>query len=210
MIKVLIADDHQIFRKGLKHTIDDVPGMRVTGEAGNGKEVLSKVANNHYDVVILDIAMPGPSGVEILKQLKSENPSLSVLVLSMYPEEQYALRVMKAGAAGYLTKDADEEKIVEAIHKIHRGGKYVTPTLAEKLAFAFQLDFEKQAHETLSDREYEVMCLIAAGNSIGDIAKRLNLALSTISTYRSRILEKTGLRNNAEITNYAFKHGLIG
>lgn len=209
MIKILIADDHKIFRKGLAQTINDFAEMRVTGEASSGNEVLAMVAKTHYDVIILDITMPGPSTVEILKQVKSDNPGISVLILSMHSEEQYALRVMKAGASGYLTKDTDEESIIEAIRKIYKGGKYITPTLAEKLAFAFEVDYEKQPHEILSDREFQVMCLIAKGKNISAIAEQLHLGSSTVSTYRKRILEKTGLRNNAEITHYIIKNDLI-
>lgn len=209
MIKVLIADDHKIFRKGLKQVIDDAPGMQVADEAGSGKEVLSLVAKKHYDVIVLDISMPGASGLEILKQIRSDNPLLPVLVLSMHPEEQYALRVMKAGAAGYLTKESDEDEIITAIGKASRGRKYVTPSLAEKLAFAWEIDTEKPPHELLSDREYQVMLLLARGYGISDISNHLNLGISTVSTYRGRILEKTGFKNNAEITHYAIKNGLV-
>ena len=209
MIKVLIADDHKLFRKGLKQTIDSAADMQVAGEATTGNEVLAMLEKGHFDVVMLDLAMPGLSGLEVLKQIKTDNPVQQVLVLSMYPEEQYALRVMKTGAAGYLTKETDEENLIEAIRKVHKGGKYVTPTLAEKMAFAFQVDYEKQPHEMLSDREFQVMQMIARGTSVGNIAKALNIGISTVSTYRSRIIEKTGLKNNAEITHYVIKNDLV-
>ncbi len=209
MVKILIADDHKIFRKGLRQTIDDNPGMSVVDEAANGYEVLSNVAKKHYDVIILDISMPGPNTFDIIKQVKSDDPNMAVLVLTMHPEDQYAMRIFKAGASGYLTKEADEEDLIEAIHKVHLGGKYVSPSLAEKLAFALDVDFDKPPHESLSDREYQVMLMIAGGKSISDIANEINLGVSTVSTYRSRILEKTGFKNNAEITHYTIKNRLI-
>lgn len=209
MIKILIADDHKIFRKGLRQTIEDNPDMTVADEAANGNEVLSLMRKNFYDVVMLDVSMPGPSGLEVLKQIKEAHPRLPVIMLSMHPEEQYGIRVMKAGAAAYLTKETDEEYLIEAIRKAYRGGKYITPSMAEKLAFAVEIDYEKPLHEKLSDREYQVMRLIAQGKSIGDIASELHLSISTVSTYRTRILEKTGLKNSAEITNYAIKNHLI-
>lgn len=209
MIKVLIADDHHIFRKGLKQTIEDNAEMSVIDEAADGHELLSKVAKRFYDVIILDVSMPGPNVFEIIRQIKSDNPKQAVLVLTMYPEDQYAVRIFKAGASGYLTKDTDEKNLIEAIRKVYKGGKYVTPSLAEKLAFALDIDFEKPLHEILSNREYQIMLMIAAGKSITDIAKEINLGVTTVSTYRSRILEKTGLKNNAEVTYYAVKNQLI-
>lgn len=209
MIHLLIADDHKLFRKGLRQTIEDGLGMKVTGEAADGAEVLDLISRHQYHVVMLDISMPGPSGLEVLKQIKADHPDLPVIVLSMHPEEQYALRVMKAGAAGYLTKETDEAHIIEAIRKAHGGGKYITPSLAEKLAFALEMDVEKPAHEKLSDREFQVMRMIGQGKSIRDIASTLNLSASTVSTYRSRILEKTGLNNSTEITRYVIQNRLI-
>ena len=209
MIRILIADDHKIFRKGLRQTIEDNSDMTVTGEASSGNEVLSLMSRKHFDVVILDITMPGQSGLEVLKQIKAYYPNIPVIILSMHPEEQYAVRVMKAGAAGYLTKESDEDQIIEAIYKAHRGGKYITPSLAEKLAFAMEIGFEKIPHENLSDREYQVMILIGQGKSIKSIASELNLGVSTVSTYRSRIMEKTGFKNNAEIIQYVITNRLI-
>ncbi len=209
MIKVLIADDHYIFRRGLKQTIEDNAGISVADEAADGHELLSKFARRYYDVIILDVSMPGPNVFEIIRQIKSSNPKQAVLVLTMYPEDQYAVRIFKAGASGYLTKDTDEKNLIEAIRKVYKGGKYVTPSLAEKLAFALDNYSEAPLHESLSDREYEIMLMIADGKSTRDIAKEVNLGVTTVSTYRSRILEKTGLKNNAEITYYAVKNQLI-
>ena len=209
MIKIIIADDHAIVREGLKQIIAETSDMMVADEASTGHEVLDKVRDNEYDVVVLDISMPGADGLDILKQLKRERPKLSVLVLSMHPEEQYAVRVLKAGAAGYLTKESAPDELIMAIRRVARGGKYVSPTLAEKMAFDLAHDKVKSPHETLSDREYQVMCLIAAGKRAKEIAEELCLSIKTISTYRSRILEKMEMKNNAELTHYAIKEGLV-
>ena len=209
MIKILIADDHPIVRKGLKEIIEVTPDMMVGDEASNGQEALEKVRKNDFDVVLLDISMPGRSGLEILKELKSEKPELSVLILSMHPEEQYAVRVLKAGASGYLTKESAPDELIAAIRKASIGRKYVSSSLGEKLAFDLEIDSEKPLHETLSDREYEVMRMIASGKTISEIAKKLFLSVKTISTYRSRILEKMRVKSNVELTHYALKHGLV-
>ena len=209
MIKIIIADDHAIVREGLKQIIAETSDMMVADEASTGHEVLDKVRDNEYDVVVLDISMPGADGLDILKQLKRERPKLSVLVLSMHPEEQYAVRVLKAGAAGYLTKESAPDELIMAIRRVARGGKYVSPTLAEKMAFDLAHDKVKSPHETLSDREYQVMCLIASGKKAKEIAEELCLSVKTISTYRSRILEKMDMKNNAELTHYAIKERLV-
>jgi two-component system invasion response regulator UvrY len=209
MIKILIADDHPVVRKGLKEIIEEAPDMIVGGEASNGGEVLQQVRKNDYNVVLLDISMPGRSGLEILKQLKSEKPGLSILILSIHPEEQYAVRVLKAGASGYLTKESAPSELLAAIRKASLGGKYISSTLAERLAFDLEIDAEKPLHETLSDREYEVMCMIASGKTISKIAEELFLSVKTISTYRSRILEKMKMKSNAELTHYTIKHRLV-
>lgn len=209
MIKILIADDHAVVRKGLKQILDETSDIVAADEAKNGQEVLEKIRKSDYDIVMLDISMPGRSGIEILKQIKDERPEISVLVLSMHPEEQYAVRALKAGASGYLTKDSAPEELIEAIRKISQGGKYITISLAEKLAFDLEIDSEKPLHETLSDREYEVMCKIASGKTIKEIAEELFLSIKTISTYRSRILEKMKMKSSAELTHYAIKHGLV-
>ncbi|NQT79584.1 MAG: response regulator transcription factor [Candidatus Aminicenantes bacterium] len=209
MTKILIADDHAVVRKGLKQILAETSDIVAAGEAKNGQEVLEKVRKSDYDIVMLDISMPGRSGIEILKQLKDEKPEVLVLVLSMHPEEQYAVRALKAGASGYLTKDSAPEELIKAIRKISQGGKYITASLAEKLAFDLEIDSEKPLHETLSDREYEVMCKIASGKTIKEIAEELFLSVKTISTYRSRILEKMGMKNNTQLVHYALKNRLL-
>jgi len=209
MLKILIADDHAIVRQGLKQIVTETADMIVAGEASNGQELLNKIQENDYDVVVLDITMPGRDGIDVLKQLRSERPELPILMLSIHPEEQYALRALKAGASGYLTKESAPDELVVAIRKVSRGGKYISSSLAEKLAFELEVGHEQAPHETLSDREYHVMCLIASGKTVMEIAQELSLSEKTISTYRSRILEKMKMKNNAELTYYAIKNQLV-
>lgn len=209
MIRILIADDHTIVRKGLKQIISETSDMVVAGEAGDGQEVLNKIKKNGFDVVLLDISMPGRTGLDILRELKNEKPRLPVLVLSMYPEEQYAVRVLRAGASGYLTKESAPDELIAAIRRVSIGKKYVTPSLAEKLAVDLDVDSEKPIHETLSDREYQVMCMIASGKTVGEIAEKLALSVKTVSTYRARILDKMKMKNNAELTHYAIQNKLV-
>lgn len=209
MLRILIADDHPIVRRGLRQTIAETSDMFVADEASNGWEVLSKVKANNYDVVLLDISMPGRSGVDILRQLKNERPGLPVLILSIHPEEQYAVRTLRAGASGYLTKESAPDELVSAIRKVSMGGKYVSSSLAERLASALESGDEQLPHKTLSDREYQVLCMIASGKTVTEIAEELSLSVKTISTYRSRILEKMKKKNNAELTYYAVKNQLV-
>lgn len=209
MIKIFIADDHAIVREGLKQIVAETTDMAVTDEADTGHEVLEKVSENDYDVLVLDITMPGLNGLDALKQLRTQRPDLPVLVLSIHPEEQYAVRVLKAGASGYLTKESAPDELISAIRKVSMGGKYVTPSLAEKLASDLVADGKKPLHETLSDREYQVLCMIASGKTVTEIAEELFLSEKTISTYRSRILEKMKMKTNAELIHYAIKHGLV-
>ena len=209
MIKILIADDHVIVREGLKQIVAETSDMVVADEVGSGHEVLNKTLKNHYDVVVLDITMPGMNGVDILKQLKNQRPELPVLILSMHPEEQYAVRALRAGASGYLTKESASDELILAIRKVAKGRKYISSSLAEKLVFELEIDTEKPLHETLSDREYQVMCMIASGKTVKEIAEEIFLSVKTISTYRSRILEKMKMKNNAELTYYAVKHELV-
>jgi DNA-binding NarL/FixJ family response regulator len=209
MIKILIADDHAIFRHGLRQILEENPDMFVGGEASNGQDVLDQVWRSDFDLLLLDINMPGMSGLEALKQLKTQKPKLKVLVLSMYPEEQYAIRALKAGASGYITKTSASEELIEAIRKVSQGGKYVSASLAEKLLFDFEADADRPLHELLSDREYEVLCMIASGKTVSHIAEELCLSVKTVSTHRVRILEKMRMKNNAELTNYAIKQKLI-
>ncbi len=209
MLKVLIADDHAIVRQGLKLILTEEFSSLMFGEARNSQELLSQMCKDNWDIVVLDITMPGRSGLDVLKEIKQLYPKTPVLVLSMHPEDQFAVRVLKAGAAGYLTKENVPEEMVRAVHKVIGGGKYVSATLAEKLAFDLQTDMERPPHESLSDREYQVMCMIASGKTVKQIAEELVLSIKTISTYRARILEKLNMKNNAEMTHYAVKNGLV-
>ena len=209
MIKILIADDHTMFREGLKHILAEYPDVVVTDEANNGQEVLDKIWKNDYDMVLLDITMPGMTGLEALKQLKNDRPKLPVLILSMHPEEQYAIRVLRAGASGYLTKESAPDELITAIRKISQGRKYITPSLAERLASEFETDSEKPLHDILSDREYQVLRMIAEGKTGKHIAKELSLSIKTVSTYRTRIMEKMNMKTNAEVMHYVIKHKLL-
>jgi len=209
VIKLLIADDHVIFREGLKHILEEHPDILVGDEAGNGQEVLDYIWKNEYDMILLDIGMPGMPALEVLKQVKNERPRLPVLVLSMYPEDQYAVRFIRAGASGYLTKESAPEELITAIRKITAGRKYITSSVAEKLADEVEPDAEKPAHHTLSDREFEVFRLIASGKTVKQIADDLFLSVKTISTYRSRILEKMKMKTNAELMHYALKQHML-
>ena len=209
MIRILIADDHAVVREGLKRIIGETSDMVVADEAVDGHEVLNKALKNDYDVAVLDITMPGSNGLDVLKQIKNQKPTLPLLMLSMHPEEQYAVRVIKAGAAGYLTKDRAAEELVKAIRKVSTGRKYITPSLGEKLAYSLKADSEKLPHELLSDREYDVMCMIASGKTIAEIAESLYLSENTIRTYRYRILKKMQMKHNTDLTYYAIKHGLV-
>jgi DNA-binding NarL/FixJ family response regulator len=190
MIKVLITDDHPLFREGIKRMLSETSDMVVADEASNGQEVLKIVEKNDFDVILLDISMPGRSGLDIIKQLKCDRPELHILILSMHSEEEYAERALKAGAAGYLVKKTTPDEVVTAIRKVSMGKKYVSSSLAERLACHVGQNFKKLPHETLSDREYEVMRMIASGKTLKEIAKELSLSRKTISTHRSHILEK--------------------
>jgi len=209
MIKLLIADDHKIFREGLREIINKTSDIRVIDEAKSGSEVLSKVEENNYDVILLDISMPGRSGLDILKQLRQENPHIQVLILSMYSEEEFAVRAMKTGAAGYLVKDTASKDLIEAIRKVSMGSKYVTPSLAEKLAIDIDMGNETPIHAKLSNREYEVMCMISSGKKNIEIAEEILVSPKTVSSYKKRILVKMGMKTNAQLTEYAIRNGLI-
>ena len=208
-IKILIADDHAIVRRGLKEILEDTPDIVAAGEASNGREVLEKLQAESWDVLVLDITMPGRSGLDILKDIKQIKPHLPVLILSMHAEEQFATRMIKAGAAGYLNKESAPDELVKAIRKVYGGGKYVSAAQAERMVDELTGDSNKQPHELLSDREYEILCLIASGRTPTQIAKQLSLSVKTVSTYRARILEKMRLTTNAELTHYAIKAGLV-
>lgn len=207
MLRIIIADDHPIVRQGLKQIVAETSDLVVAGEASNGKELLNKVGENDYDVVLLDISMPGESGMDILRELKKLKPRLPVLVLSIHPEEQYAVRMLRAGASGYLTKEKAPYELIEVIRKVSRGGKYVSAPLAERIAL--DLGTGSPLHETLSARQYQVMCMIASGKTVKEIAQEVSLSVKTVSTHRSRILEKMNLRNNAELIRYAIQNQLV-
>ena len=209
MIKIFIADDHAIVRKGLKQIISETPDMIVSEEADNGLEALDKISENNYDVILLDISMPGKNGLEILRLVKRKKPKLPVLMLSVHPEEQYAIRSLRAGASGYLTKESAPDELIAAIRKISKGGKFVNASLAEKLISELEIYVERPSHETLSDREYQVMCMSAMGKTLKEIAQELSLSIQTVSTYRTRILEKMNMNSIAEVIRYAVKHGLV-
>jgi two-component system, NarL family, invasion response regulator UvrY len=210
MIKILIADDHAIVRRGLKQILSETPDMFVAAEASSGEEAMKRISEKKCDMVLLDISLPGKSGLDILRQIKGVKPKLPVVMLSVHTEEQYAMRAFKAGASGYLTKESAPEELISALRKISRGGKYVTSALAEKMAFAITaIKREKLPHERLSDREYEVMCMIALGKTINQIAKKLSLSGSAVSTYRARILEKMKMSSTSDIIRYVVRHGLL-
>jgi DNA-binding NarL/FixJ family response regulator len=207
MIKVLLADDHLMFREGLKQLLSDASGIKVAGEASNTGEVMSQVQKEDYNVIVLDISMPGRDGIDILDELKRDG--YHVLILSMYPEDQYAVRAFKLGAAGYLTKSRATEELVEAIRTIAGGSRYISKEVAEQLVLDLENDSKKLPHDRLSNREYQVMCMIASGRSVKEIANELSLSISTISTNRARILHKMEMKNNSELTYYAIKYGLV-
>jgi len=209
MLNILIADDHAIVRKGLIQVLEDFSEINRIDEAENGFEVEEMVRENHYDLVILDLSMPGRGGLDTLKQVKIDNPLLPVLILSIHPEEQYAVRLLKAGASGFLNKASAPEELVSAIKKVVSGGKYISSSMAEHLASEIEKDSTNMPHERLSDREYQVMLMIASGKTVSEIAQTLNLSVKTISTYRTRILEKMELENNAKLVHYALQQNLL-
>jgi DNA-binding NarL/FixJ family response regulator len=209
LIKVFIADDHAIVREGLKQILADTRDIVVAGEAENGVDAVKLFRKSGCHVVLLDISLPDKSGIEVLKQIKKEKPDLAVLMLSMHREDQYAIRSLKAGAAGYLTKQSAPKELVTAIRQVAEGLKYVSPALAQELANHIGEDHEAPPHETLSDREYQTLTMIASGKTVGAIAKELSLSVKTVSEYRARLLAKMKLKNSAELTHYAIKNGLI-
>jgi two-component system invasion response regulator UvrY len=209
MIKVLIADDHTVVRQGLKQILSGDPQLSVIGEAADGNEVLSALETLKVDVLVLDITMPGRNGLDVLKEVKRRRPTLPVLVLSMHPEDQFAIRILRAGAAGYITKESAPEELVGALRKVCSGGKYVSPQLAEKLVVFIEDETTRPPHEKLSDREFEVLRMLALGKTVSEVAEELLLSVKTVSTYRSRVLEKMKMTSNAEITRYALQNGLI-
>lgn len=208
-IKVMIIDDHTLFRKGLREILLDFPFIEECKEARSGKEALEILSQEKFDILFLDIAMPDMDGIETLKLIKSRDYQTKILMLSMYPEEQYAIRALKYGASGYITKSADPEELMRAIEKIIAGGKYVPEAFSEKVLHYIDKSEALSPHEMLSERELQVFMMIARGKSLVEISRELSISIKTVSTYRARILEKLNLQNNAEIINYAIRHGLI-
>ena len=207
-IKVIIADDHPMFRRGLKHAFAETPDIDVVGEAETGEELLEKVRGMDLNLALLDISLPGKGGLEILKQLREDRPKLPVLILTVYPEEHYAVRFFKAGASGFITKESSTDQIYSAVRKVANGGKYASPEITEKLAFDFTKS-DRPAHERLSDREHQVFMMLAQGESPTEIGKELSLSVKTISTHRSRILDKMQMKKNAELIHYAISQKII-
>jgi DNA-binding NarL/FixJ family response regulator len=208
-VRVLIVDDHAIVREGLKRILADAAELRVAGEAASGTEAIQMVREQNWDVMLLDISLPGANGLEVLRAVKDMAPKLPVLILTMYPEDQYALRMLRAGAAGYLTKEGAPAQLVTAIRKVASGGKYISPAVAEKLAWELERKKQPATHEDLSNREFEILRLIASGRTVSQIAQQLGLSVKTVSTYRMRLLTKLNMKSNAELTHYAIKGGLV-
>jgi DNA-binding NarL/FixJ family response regulator len=208
MIRIVIADDHAIVREGLKRIVSDADDMQVVGEAADGTQVMLRVRDLDFDILVLDLSMPGRSGMELIKLVRSEKPKLRILVLSMHHELQYAVRAIKSGASGYLTKESAPSQLEQAIRKIAGGGAFVTPEVAEQLALGAMPGSESHPHESLSDREFEVFRLLAAGVSVTEIASRLKLSVKTVSTHKANLMQKMGLQNASELIRYAIRHGL--
>lgn len=209
MKKILIVDDHPIVRDGLKQILGQSADLVVSGEAGNADEALALVRDSDFDLVVLDITLPGRTGIDLLRDLRRERPTLPVLMLSIHPEDELGIRAVKAGASGFLSKECASDDLVRAIQLIVSGNKYISRALADRLIEEIQRDTNRPPHEQLSDREYEVMSLIATGSSMKEVAAALSLSKSTVSTYRARILDKLNVKSNAEITRYAIHHGLV-
>ncbi len=209
MIRILIADDHTVVRKGLRQILAEEFTDAIIAEVPDGAELIKKVIKEKWDLIISDLTMPGKNGLEALQEIKQLYPNLPVLILSIHPEEQYAIRVLKAGASGYLKKDTAPDELVDAVHRILQGKKYITLSIAEKLAANLDRDSEKKLHENLSDREFNVFKMIAAGKSLSEVAEILSLSVTTVSTYRARIMTKMSMKNNANLTLYAIQNDLI-
>ena len=209
MIRILVADDHSVVRKGLVQIVGDSPGMEVIGEATNGQEALELVRSGSFDVVILDVSMPGRGGLDVLHELKAADPALRIIVLSMHPEEQYAIRSLRDGASAYLTKGCPPEELIAAIQTVASGKRYITPSIADRLATYVEDASRQLPHESLSDREMSVLVLIGSGKQVSEIAVELNLSVKTVSTYRSRILAKMGMETTSQLMRYAIQHELV-
>jgi DNA-binding NarL/FixJ family response regulator len=208
VIRIVIADDHSIVREGLKRIVSSIEDMEVAGEAGNGTEVMQRVRELAFDVLVLDLSMPGRSGMELIKLIRGEKPQLRILVLSMHQELQYAVRAIKNGASGYLTKESAPDQLEQAIRKVASGGAFISAEVAEQLALGAMPGSQAVPHESLSNREFEVLQLLVAGISLTDIGTRLNLSVKTVSTHKTNLMQKMGLQNQSELIRYALKHGL--
>lgn len=208
MIRIVIADDHSIVREGLKRIVSSIEDMEVAGEAGNGTEVMQRVRELAFDVLVLDLSMPGRSGMELIKLIRGEKPQLRILVLSMHQELQYAVRAIKNGASGYLTKESAPDQLEQAIRKVASGGAFISAEVAEQLALGAMPGSQAVPHESLSNREFEVLQLLVAGVSLTDIGTKLNLSVKTVSTHKTNLMQKMGLQNQSELIRYALKHGL--
>lgn len=209
MIKVIIADDHELMREGVKKIINQEPGMEIAGEASNSVELYERIEDTEFDILVLDISMPGKSGIEIMKELKVSKNKIKVIILTMHPEDRFALRALKAGALGYLTKETASEELVNAIRKVFNGGKFITEKVANILLDDYSSeDADLPIHHLLSDREFEVLVKIASGKKVNDISLELNISPATVNTYRARVMEKLGLKSNVEITRYALENNI--
>lgn len=208
MVNILIADDHAVVRRGIKQILADEPDINILGEASNADQIMEQLKDVKWDLIILDITMPGKSGLDALIEIKQKSPDIKVLILSMHPEEEIAMSAIKSGSDGYLNKDSVPSELIRAIRKVLQGGKYISTSLAETIILSFDKP-DKEPHRNLSEREYQVLCLLASGNTLMQIADKLSLSVKTVSTYRSRILEKMNLKSNVELTHYAIKHKLV-
>ncbi len=209
MINVLIADDHAVVRKGIRQIISEDEEINVLGEASNANEIIAQLYDHDWDVFVLDITMPGKNGLDVMIEIKQKRPEIKILILSMHPEEEIALRALKTGASGYLNKDSVPGELIKAIRKIYNGGRYISSMLAESIVFSHEREEYLLPHEALSEREFQVMCLIASGNTLSQIAEELSLSIKTVSTYRTRIMDKMNMKSNVEITHYSIKNKLV-
>lgn len=209
MIRVLIADDHAVVRRGIKEIISEENDISIVGEASNSEELMKLFYDKTWDVLVLDITMPGKNGLDAMIEMKQRKPDIKILILTMYSEEEIALRALKTGASGYLSKDSVPGELVKAIRRIYEGGRYISSSLAESIAFSVEKDAREVTHKDLSEREFQVFCLLASGNSLSQIADELSLSVKTVSTYRTRILEKMKMKSNVELTHYAIRHKLV-
>ena len=209
MIRIVLVDDHSLVRAGLAKILTEEPDIQIVGEADGYAALFNFLRTSQVDIILLDISMPGRSGLEILKEVRQSYPGVKVLMLSMHPEDRFAVRAIKSGAAGYVTKESAAEELVKAIRQVHSGGKFITPSLTEKIVNSFEPESNRPYHERLSDRELQILNLIVAGKQIKDIAHELSLSPATVATYRARVLEKMNMKSNVELTSYALRHHLI-